>query len=725
MRKRAFAILLVMAILASLAGCGKGGAGGSKKNDPGAKGFLYLTEDNELFYSKDGKKENVLSLTRHYLDEKEMLEEIVPEHAAPMPVSYMLNLNRRNSGPEILQRAFRLVNGGKQLLLVSRITEEETGKLELVDLTGKKDDDLKRDTVGKDVLILLEPAGDGVLFQSDKNLYYADASGEKQKMAEEMYGLQIAAISSAYYVEDYRRVRKLADGKTLLIWDEEEEEFYTIELKKDAKRVPVLSDVDIDDIYRIGDNGAVLYEDYSNGGKPAEAGSAGYGYSDSDELSFTGYGYNRNYVSDDVFTVAGLDGKSSDVVTDASSYLGGEPDRFYYLGRRVESTETDHPSDCIDREAYTYMMTLEDVYYHCMYADTPDRDAIRKLYDGAKHLLDELLRSGYCSRWDVDVWDWIEDNERDYDLDDANDMYYCFNDFINNTDFTWLFYSYLYDYNTALREVFEEGGRKSYVTAEYEDLHYYDGKSSSLLAEDIESVLLLNPLEKGAVYTALDEDGEKQTYVLGSGDPLLLPEDYRMAMGFLKGGNVLIYANQEGNLMAFSLSDGSKEKLSKGFLNPTFTEDHQLLYFYETTKEDRGDLCVYDGKEVSTLAESVLPEPFSAQVLDGAVFAVEKDGTFNRYVEGKETWIADKVTYFTALSAKEAVYLSEGDLYYFDGSKSALVAEEVLFVWPAGESGAFSPDDVWMGKYNQMVEYSSWNTSTTSATQSIFARRHK
>ncbi len=113
----------------------------------------------------------MLSLTRHYLDEKEMLEEIVPEHAAPMPVSYMLNLNRRNSGPEILQRAFRLVNGGKQLLLVSRITEEETGKLELVDLTGKKDDDLKRDTVGKDVLILLEPAGDGVLFQSDKNLY--------------------------------------------------------------------------------------------------------------------------------------------------------------------------------------------------------------------------------------------------------------------------------------------------------------------------------------------------------------------------------------------------------------------------------------------------------------------------------------------------------------------------------------------------------------------------
>lgn len=120
------------------------------------------------------------------------------------------------------------------------------------------------------------------------------------------------------------------------------------------------------------------------------------------------------------------------------------------------------------------------------------------------------------------------------------------------------------------------------------------------------------------------------------------------------------------------------------------------LYYYVDVDSDgeSGELMCYTGGKKTSIAKD------AARVIvlaDGAAFKMEdlsynrddiREGTLYLMKDGKGECIADDVAVsgMAFLSAKQVVYISDGDLYVWNGKESTKLASDVASLWLSGQA---------------------------------------
>lgn len=202
------------------------------------------------------------------------------------------------------------------------------------------------------------------------------------------------------------------------------------------------------------------------------------------------------------------------------------------------------------------------------------------------------------------------------------------------------------------------------------------------------------------VYNSLDDDQKLYSCVNGTENEFDIGEDYALQSVYSVGENELVlciseysesYSDDDSMLWSYSVG---KDKLTK---TGTLTEDDFVIvgnrkvndksafYYYENLDSDRecGDVVRYvDGKK-TTLAKEV----YGLLALDEKTMVAftdrGKDGSYTlSMVSGENrTKIGDDVSDYEIIDAKTVLYISDRDLYYWDGSKSVRLASDVMYIW--------------------------------------------
>lgn len=322
---------------------------------------------------------------------------------------------------------------------------------------------------------------------------------------------------------------------------------------------------------------------------------------------------------------------------------------------------------------------------------------------------------------------------------DANIRQPNSNDYRITTDYGWTtidwdaYYAardiwYQANSRNSLREWLKENNYNSGIYT----LHQYNAGDDTVLAEnlgsmpiydddgvvclytrrelEIQPVVDLEDLNYGSeIYDYMDE-GEQSWYqnVGGKESELELNEDLTPHLLFILNGSeaVLIALDEEYNesLLAYSIG-----KTAMTFSN-TITDDEfsgftigavkggkEALYYYEDVNWNRvtGDLICYTNGQKTTAAKD------AEQVIileDGTVFKVDdiqyndrediQEGSLYAVRDGRDTRIADDVNlnYIAYLGPKQVVYITDGDLYVWNGADSARLAREVTAFWTNGQA---------------------------------------
>ena len=119
------------------------------------------------------------------------------------------------------------------------------------------------------------------------------------------------------------------------------------------------------------------------------------------------------------------------------------------------------------------------------------------------------------------------------------------------------------------------------------------------------------------------------------------------------------------------------------------------LYLFTETETDGnyntlGDFCVYrDGK-----LETIIKEIYWAAILEGSgdtYVVTDVDDEYNTELallqDGKAVTIADEVSDRIFLEGGQLLYVSDSDLYLWNGKESQRLARDVEYVWSSGEEG--------------------------------------
>lgn len=152
---------------------------------------------------------------------------------------------------------------------------------------------------------------------------------------------------------------------------------------------------------------------------------------------------------------------------------------------------------------------------------------------------------------------------------------------------------------------------------------------------------------------------------------------------FVENGDAVLYVSEIENGVADSftvLSDAA------GILG---VEDGKLYYqegYYTDDEYEYVDLCVWENGETSRLLTDVNPAAIWVYD-DGSVVAKtyqDYDGAGELILlneKGEKTILADEATYFVRTEASEMLYISDQDLYVYDGKEKTRVANDVDRIW--------------------------------------------
>lgn len=327
-------------------------------------------------------------------------------------------------------------------------------------------------------------------------------------------------------------------------------------------------------------------------------------------------------------------------------------------------------------------------------------------------------------------------NEREPDADDYSKYY--------QYSYGWGWWGTDWDaYNAALEVWYEVRNRinirEDLMDTEYDittyTLSFYDSGKVTKLAEGIDSSYINSDAESkvylysktsrktgtvadvselgyySEIYDLLDS-GERQWYQNVGGTEREMDIDdtaYIDDFSVLNGKEAIVVVD-DGEEMVIRSYELGKNGLSftgtvtdDEFGSLMFREDkngNDALYYFTDMNKDKtaGELIRYvDGKK-----ETVAKDAERVMILeDGAVFKVEDgdydsrsgvyEGTLYAIQNGKSTKIDDEVWQYqvTFMNAKKVVYISDGDLYVWNGSEREKIASDVVSFWTnEGLSGA-------------------------------------
>ena len=416
---------------------------------------------------------------------------------------------------------------------------------------------------------------------------------------------------------------------------------YRVELKKDAKKEKVLSDV------------GIFYSDYT-----AETLVYGKHTEDSGimDVYVTKNGEKATKVLDDVWSVQNVEVSGQKVSFDFLTCQTEEHVLYDFVTDRLESQdknigpEPDY-SDYRYYGSWGWMQTDWDAYYAAWetWSEARDRNYIREELKSTSYKLETYTLSRY------------EDGKITQVADGLSGSYY-------NGDAQNKVYVYSKTEQTVSK------------VADVSELGYW-----------------------GKLYDLIDE-GERQYYqnVKGTESELAIDEDeYVDGFGVLNGKEVILVINDGEKRVIRGYELGDKAMKFSGTITDDeyagmsfYTQEdgkNALYYFTDLNKErNAGELIRYaNGKK-----ETVAKDAERVVIVDGKTIYQMEDIQYNAKIgaaectlslveDGKAKEIAEEVSMYAVayLDTKRAAYISDGDLYLWDGSKSERIASNVVRFW--------------------------------------------
>lgn len=659
MRKKAWAALLAAAMcLSLLAGCGSSGT------DAGAGAVIYLTAENELQLKKnipaDGE---AIKLTDRAAD-----PEVYREYSSYLPDQFNLEtrVGGRLEGPLVWQS-----KDGAALYFLARVGYD-TATLYRADIGQMKPGSDKNDTCiekldGGVFTNSVRQAADGLLYEksgdSGRRLYYyngresiklIDGGWEESRLTDGETGLlymtrnQVDGTRTLYYqplTEDGER-EKLAAGITSF--------YYT--------------------------NGVLLYTKYRDGAYDIYTGGPGQ--------------------------------ESTKLVSGAGSTLSAWGKSFYY--------------EVISHQELPLSQFVDDPNAP---ADIPSGTAPSPRDPSPEDFRLDVYRST------------VEEFER---ASGVSYVEWCENRLEMNAETEELFkeemdrrYGPLYDteaYEAERAEYEEWLRREEYdslrrqlrnrsVTVSQTQLYFFNGTESALICDDVSTVIyrdaasqtaLYSKNQRGAVTEKLSisdiydanqvEDWYYEQaqvtsesglwyYTIGAAaeGELEMDGDFYV-LGLLNGGKeLLLKLSDNSEVVSLPVTDGVLGKsvsIAEDVYTYQVSQDQSAVYYYENVSDGTGDLRRYQNGVSEALATDVSCSdyvPSNCVYSDGVTLGLRdlgsSGGTLTRFEKGESTRVADDVTYYLRLSAQNILYLSDGNLYAYDGKEKQRLASDACLMW--------------------------------------------
>lgn len=123
----------------------------------------------------------------------------------------------------------------------------------------------------------------------------------------------------------------------------------------------------------------------------------------------------------------------------------------------------------------------------------------------------------------------------------------------------------------------------------------------------------------------------------------------------------------------------------------TVDYEADTVYYFTDIDGDYGTLCSATGTESRTLVKDMLFGSDCFDIYEDGVIIAYTDESYHSYTYvheismidagGSQTTIDDDVTSFIRVDSSNLLYISDGDLYHFDGSNKTRLAYDVDWVW--------------------------------------------
>ena len=308
--------------------------------------------------------------------------------------------------------------------------------------------------------------------------------------------------------------------------------------------------------------------------------------------------------------------------------------------------------------------------------------------------LAELYGNGYEDEWLEFCFEKKTDIDSDYDDDEADDSEYIreqLKDIENNYPLRDLCHYKDGEVTTISKDVIAQKDYANCFSYATKDMITDRIKLEDVSeCSDVESLFKVTLGEQSCLIP-YDKDAPTIQFSNESGEYLKEIEENDWVNVYLIGNKVYILED-EGTLSMASVKDAVAGKFSKITNNASFcTGISDTTYYY---KEEDPDTSVYDiysctdGKstlKVKDTGHMILFQTYDDMILVGSGDSWSGYELSRISEDGNEVIIADDVSDFVRADKDNLLYISEGDLYVYDGKERKLLGMDADCFWTKDE----------------------------------------
>ena len=447
-----------------------------------------------------------------------------------------------------------------------------------------------------------------------------------------------------------------------------------------------------DDVYYLAENGQTvsLYDyvidDYAQSDSSITE-------PDIEDYVITAYDFDRLYYDDDNSEVTEYYTSCTNSITFYSS-------GWFYRSMEYAAEYDDELGEYFQTFVDKYL-EQEDVYGYILVTDEVKED-----------LITLVTACGYESDYWIECCFSREEDGTTYDYDtyyDDLDIWYSAADRIELR-------AELQDTENdiAVRTLYQYSDGESTPLAE--NILYLENDSGMLICSTTGSVSAqVNIEEISSIYDVSltlypEVNADAYALLFSTGESITISEEFVDIYTSL-GGEDYVYFDAEGDFIFLVGEDDSlysatiKDNVLTGAellsdCAEIISADEDVVYYFADTYTDDmyytyGDLYCYDGEESTCLARDIITYYATIYSDDVVLAYTYVDYIWDDYewdeievyelaminAKGEETIIAYDVSYYVRVDSDTLLYISDDDLYYYDGDESVLVAYDVDYFW--------------------------------------------
>ena len=206
---------------------------------------------------------------------------------------------------------------------------------------------------------------------------------------------------------------------------------------------------------------------------------------------------------------------------------------------------------------------------------------------------------------------------------------------------------------------------KLYYTTSTENysLHYYDGKESTTLTDEVYQLIKTDAENQRVIYTVINNNDLTLKYIHKNKKPVTVTTDYDYESSVVVIDDSLYYVNSKSELIYRKINGSSlgKEKVISKEVQGSLNEYASGVYFYKKVNEDNdATFYVAEKDKVTKIGDDIrITSPFLSNDKETIYYLKEVDkhiGTL-MYFDGKDSTKISEGVY-------EVSYVKDGGIYY-------------------------------------------------------------